>query len=131
MIHEGLKIKMLKTVCPDGPFAKKGQVAINAQEYPAVSNDYGAICAITENGEKLGVRPGEFKFIEAPEWVLKIHGESAGIIGKNIFLSDLNKKIDLENFADYLIDYATAAFDHQDRNLLLEVLKKYFKEEIS
>lgn len=37
-------------------------------------------------------------------------------------------KIDLEDFADYLIDYATPAFDHQDRKLLLEVLKRYFEQ---
>jgi hypothetical protein len=43
-------------------------------EYQAISNKNGAISGLCENGEYLGVKPGEFEFVEAPEWVLKIHG---------------------------------------------------------
>ena len=31
----------------------------------------------------------------------------------------------LENFADYLIENASDAFEHQDRELLVQVLQKY------
>jgi hypothetical protein len=33
-------------------------------------NGANLLCA---NGEYLGVKPGEFEFIEAPKWVLDIH----------------------------------------------------------
>ena len=47
--------------------AKKGDI------YDAMSNPYGAIFAIMKNGKTLGIKPGEFEFIEAPEWVLEKH----------------------------------------------------------
>lgn len=34
-------------------------------------------------------------------------------------------EMDLENFADYLIENASESFEHQDRELLLKILEKY------
>lgn len=39
-----------------------------------------------------------------------------------------NKKLDIDNLADYLIENASEAFEHQDRELLENVLKRYFSE---
>ena len=68
---------MIKNVRPDFPFGvvsgKPGTILRSGMEYSAISNPHGAICGICENGEHLGVKPGEFEFIDAPEWILKIH----------------------------------------------------------
>lgn len=37
-----------------------------------------------------------------------------------------NKKTDIEGLADYLIENASEAFEHQDRELLESVLRRYF-----
>ena len=72
-----MTIRMLKTVRPDLAFlAKPGTILHGGSEYAATSNHHGAICGICENGEALGVKPGEFEFVEAPEWVLKIWKEA-------------------------------------------------------
>jgi hypothetical protein len=74
MTAEAIRIRMSKTVRRDWPcLGKPGTIAIVGKEYPASSNQYGAISAICDNGEKLGVKPGEFEFIEAPQWVWDIH----------------------------------------------------------
>ena len=78
---ENIEIKMLKTVQEEGLFALLGYgkglatptVLIAGKTYPAVSNRHGAISGICDNGERLGVKPGEFEFVNAPEWILKIH----------------------------------------------------------
>lgn len=44
-------------------------------EYEAKANKYGAISALCESGEYIGVNPGEFEFVEAPEWILRIWEE--------------------------------------------------------
>lgn len=76
-----IKIRMRKTVRPDFPLGlvgllgeKPGTILRAGMEYQAISNQNGAISGLCENGEYLGVKPGEFEFVEAPEWVLKIHG---------------------------------------------------------
>jgi len=51
---------------------KDGTILCREKEYEAISNSHGAISGICENGEPLGVKPQEFVFVEAPEWVLKI-----------------------------------------------------------
>jgi hypothetical protein len=43
-------------------------------EYVAYTNPHGAISGLCDNGERLGVAPGEFEFIEAPDWILEKHG---------------------------------------------------------
>lgn len=73
MIEKQIKIKMLRNVRPDLPFiAKPGTILRIGKEYEGITNKNGAICGICDNGEPLGVRPGEFEFIDAPQWVLDI-----------------------------------------------------------
>lgn len=69
-----MKIRMLVSVKPDLVFLAKPNTVLCAGEiYEATANKYAAICGICANGEHLGVKPGEFEFIEAPQWVLDIH----------------------------------------------------------
>lgn len=68
-----MRIKMLKTVRPDFLFmAKPGSILRKDGEYEAIANKNGAVCGICENGEKLGVKPGEFQFIQVPMSVASI-----------------------------------------------------------
>lgn len=60
-----MKIRMLCTVRADLFFlAKPGTILISGKVYEAVSNRYGAISGICENGELLGVKPGEFEIVK-------------------------------------------------------------------
>jgi hypothetical protein len=43
------------------------------------------------------------------------------------YLKELQKIRDLEKFADYLIENASEAFEHQDRELLTDVLRRWNK----
>jgi len=73
MTESKIKIRMLRTVRPEFPF--NGNPAIEllkGKEYDATSNIHGAICGICASGDKMGVKPGEFTFVCAPEWVLEI-----------------------------------------------------------
>lgn len=71
---EKIRVKMLTTVVPDIGFCTDlNRIASASHEYDAVSNAYGAIAVICKNGKLLGVRPGEFEFIEAPERIFNIH----------------------------------------------------------
>lgn len=68
-----IKIKMLKTVRPDLPFlSESGTVLFADYTYFAQANKNGAICGICDNGKPLGVKPDEFEFVKAPEWLLKL-----------------------------------------------------------
>lgn len=74
-------IRMKKTVRPDFPLGivgllgeKPGTILRAGMEYQAKANENGAISGLCENDEYLGVKPGEFAFVKAPDWVLKIHG---------------------------------------------------------
>lgn len=67
-----MKIRMLETVRPDLLLAKPGTILRAEEEYEAESNKNGAISGLCANGEYLGVRPGEFVFTEAPDWVRAI-----------------------------------------------------------
>lgn len=81
---EKIRIKMLKTVQPDillgfclgtngsHDILREGKV------YDAVANRFGAITGICSNGTKIGAKPGEFEFVEAPYWIRKIHDSLAG-----------------------------------------------------
>lgn len=75
-----IRIRMLQNVRPDLIFlAKPGTILRVGLEYDGMTNQNGAISGLCENGEYLGVKPGEFEFIKAPEWVLAIHnGLGAG-----------------------------------------------------
>lgn len=53
-VPSAIRIRMLQTVRPDFPFlAKPDSVLWYAEEYDAVSNKYGAISGICENGNVL------------------------------------------------------------------------------
>ena len=79
-----IRIKMFETVCPYQDFGVLGRLmaardgakdrALLAGEvYDATANKNGAVSGITEEGIAIGVKPGEFEFVEAPEWLKKIH----------------------------------------------------------
>ena len=62
-----MKIKMLRTVRPDFPFwltVPADTVLFCGKVYDAVQNKHGAVCGICKNGQKLGVKPGEFEILE-------------------------------------------------------------------
>ena len=60
-----MKIIMLENVIPDFLFlAKPGTILWAGKTYEATVNKCGAVIAICENGETLGVKPGEFKVVE-------------------------------------------------------------------
>lgn len=60
-----MKILMLENVRPDFLFlAKPGTILRAGETYDVTVNKGGAITAICENGEALGVKPGEFKVVE-------------------------------------------------------------------
>jgi len=67
---------MTKNVIPDIAFIigayDAGSILKYGEEYDAISNPNGAISGICANGAVLGVRPGEFEFLTAPDWVLRI-----------------------------------------------------------
>lgn len=71
-----MRIKMLESVIPELPFLAKSDMFLFAgNEYEAKANKNGAISALCESGEYIGVKPGEFEFVEAPEWILRIWEE--------------------------------------------------------
>lgn len=73
MDEQHIRIRMLETVQPDIPFlAKPGAILCGGGEYTASANKHGAVSGICSNGERLGVKPGEFEFISAPDWLMKI-----------------------------------------------------------
>lgn len=83
MSENTIKIRMRKTVRPDFPFGivgllgdKPGTILRADMEYTAITNKNGAISGLCDNGEYLGVKPGEFEFIKAPYWVLEIHDKA-------------------------------------------------------
>ena len=85
-MNDNIRIRMLKTVRPDLSFLlrqdERDMILYEGNVYNAVSNPQGAICGICDNGKKLGVKPKEFEFIEAPEWVIRIWGKPRDNITK-------------------------------------------------
>lgn len=71
-----MRIKMLMDVIPCFMFmTKPGTILKKGIEYDAKANKHGAISGICENGEALGVKPGEFVFVSAPDWIAEIWGK--------------------------------------------------------
>ena len=68
---------MLETVRGHPFIAPPGTILRAGKKYEAKTNKNGAISGLCDNGEYLGVKPGEFEFIEAPQWVLDIHSKNA------------------------------------------------------
>jgi hypothetical protein len=73
-----IRVRMSKTVRPDIPLGPPGTIALVGEVYEAESNPQGAISVVCKNGEKLGVKPGEFEFIDAPQWVWDLHLKRSG-----------------------------------------------------
>lgn len=75
-----IRIKMIKTVRPDIPFLATDPktILVIGEVYNAVANKNGAIAGICDNLKRLGVKPGEFEFVEAPEWLLSIWAAYSG-----------------------------------------------------
>lgn len=70
---DDIKIRMLCNVRPEILFlAKPGTILRYDEEYPAKANKNGAISGLCQNGEYMGVKPGEFEFVAAPGWILDI-----------------------------------------------------------
>ena len=68
-----IKIKMLTTVRPELRFlARPGKILCEGEEYVAKANTRGAVSGLCANGEYLGVKPGEFVFVQAPDWLINI-----------------------------------------------------------
>lgn len=67
-----IRVRLLHNVRGLSYISPPGTIAREEHEYEGYSNPNGAISAILPNGEKLGLMPGEFEFLEAPEWVLRI-----------------------------------------------------------
>ena len=62
-----IRIRMLTDVVPDLFFlATPGTLLRVGSEYEATANVHGAVS---------GVRPGEFEFVEAPDWLRHIWGQ--------------------------------------------------------
>jgi len=62
-----LKVRMAKNVVPDAPamFASPKIIAKADQEYFVWVNKHGAVTAIMEDGQRLGLLPSEF---DVTEW---------------------------------------------------------------
>lgn len=59
-----LKVQMACNVRSELPFSKPGTIARNGEEYYVWCNSHGAVSAILDNGECLGLRPCEFNITE-------------------------------------------------------------------
>lgn len=57
------RICMDKTVLSEMPFERKRLRAIVGQEYDAYVNSHGALCAIFDDGDMLGLKPYEFTVV--------------------------------------------------------------------
>lgn len=65
-----MQIKMVMDVRSDLPFlSTPGTILRFGKIYDASANKHGAVCGKCENGEMLGVRPGEFEFVSLPKWL--------------------------------------------------------------
>jgi hypothetical protein len=67
-------ILMLENVRGNPIISPPGTILRQGMEYKGESNPYGAVSGLCKNGKYLGVKPGEFRFIEAPDRLLLIHG---------------------------------------------------------
>jgi len=77
---DNITIRMLITMRPDPEITHIiGQPEDTILEkdhiYPARTGTYGAVSAMALNGQWMGIVHGtEFEFMEAPMWLLRIHG---------------------------------------------------------
>lgn len=77
------KIKMAKTLYPDEiggiSLAKPGTMLELDQVYECWVNSHGAVAGYCDNGQKLGVKPGEFDVVEWHE--TKTQNDSSSAMG--------------------------------------------------
>jgi hypothetical protein len=62
-----LRVRMNQKVTSDVPYPQLpnySPICVQGSEYYVWVNSYGAVAAILENGEQLGLKPGEFEVIE-------------------------------------------------------------------
>lgn len=61
-------IRMRRTVQADWPLRAlpeyQSLIAEHGMSYPAYTNSHGAVCAVLDDGRKLGVKPDEFEITE-------------------------------------------------------------------
>ena len=57
------RIRMDKTIRSEMPFTENRLCAVVGQEYDAYVNRHGALCAIFDGGEMLGLKPYEFTVV--------------------------------------------------------------------
>jgi hypothetical protein len=75
-----IKIRMLKTIRPDPIITRligepENTVLEKGQIHEAKTSPHGTVSALATNGRWMGIVHGtEFEFMEAPIWLLKIHG---------------------------------------------------------
>lgn len=74
-------VKLNKQIRSDLPIFTGDIVCAEPGIYEATSNPHGALSIKLSNDKHLGIKPGEFDFIEAPAWVLEKHGKLSQIIG--------------------------------------------------
>jgi hypothetical protein len=67
-IREDSDILLPTDVCGEMPFGPR--VIARAGIHHALSNQHGAISVIAENGELLGIKPGEFLRLAPPQWLV-------------------------------------------------------------
>lgn len=78
MIRIRMKTNVQPDVLPGIPsLAKPGMILRAGREYEAEANRNGAVIALCENGERMGVKPGEFEFLEVPKWLQNIWEDNA------------------------------------------------------
>lgn len=78
IIRIRMKTDVLPDVLPGIPsLAKPGMILRAGREYEAEANRNGAVISLCENGERMGVKPGEFEFLEAPKWLQNIWEDNA------------------------------------------------------
>lgn len=65
-----MRIRMIKDVRSDIPILSNYRTVLKSgKTYDATANKHGAVCGRCDNGELIGVRPGEFEFVELPKWL--------------------------------------------------------------
>lgn len=65
------RIRMNWTVGSDNvPFQHKRLCAVSGKEYDAYVNSHGALCAIFDDGDMLGLKPNEFSIVGWHEQVV-------------------------------------------------------------
>jgi hypothetical protein len=135
-MNERIRIKMIKTARTDLPELLNVEpiVAEKGVEYNAVSNQYGAISVLIDN-QRLGVKPSEFEFIEAPAWVLEAHKKLVPIYEilkkERDSLIDEVKRLKNENQEAYVMIKNLHEYIHSrnDKYVMIKNLHEYIKGE--